>query len=196
AGLSEQLRPERDCDPEKEDNAALRRKPAWQTLTPCPKQEVQISYRDLIVIDALIDNARSPMRDLVTSTGLSPKTIRKHLKNLLRDRLISPRPRLGALSDTGEIIFQILVFGKVTMDELHRILNDAVLVSRMETPPTKYLLCRASDLDEAMSRTRSAEKIPGVESVIITLNRELMIATDFLHLLLRKEMKRKREHSV
>jgi DNA-binding Lrp family transcriptional regulator len=189
-GLSVQVWPKRDGDPEKEVNAALGRKPAWQTHTPCPKQEVQISYRDLIVIDALIDNARSPMRDLVASIGLSPKTIRKHLKCLLRNRLISPRPRLGALSDTGEIVFQILVFGNVAVDELRKILNDAVLVNRMETPPTKYLLCLASDLDQAMSRTRSVEKLPGVESVTITLNRESMIATDFLHLLVKEEMKR------
>lgn len=66
-------------------------------------------------------------------------------------------------------------------------------MTRMEEPPTKNLLCRASDLNDAMSKIEAVEKLPGVENVTITLNRELFVATDFLHRLVREEMEKHEE---
>jgi hypothetical protein len=167
----------------------LGRKPSWQTFTPRPKKS-PIPYLSLVLIDALVDNPRRPLKDLIRATGLSPKTIRRHLEILLINRWISPRPKLGALSDSGELVFQLLVFGKVSMDELRKIMNDVVLVSKMEEPPTKYLLCRGSYLNEVTSFTQAVKKLSGVESVTITLNRELLVATDFLHSLVREEIQK------
>jgi DNA-binding Lrp family transcriptional regulator len=187
-GLSVQVWPKSREHAGKEVITVLGRKSSWETFAERPKRS--ISHLDLIIIDALIDNSRSPLKNLVKVTGLSPKTIRRHLEFLVRNRIISPRPRLGALTDTGELVFQLLVFGKVGMNELRRVMNDVVLVTRMEEPPTKYLFCRGSDLNDVTSKTRAVEKLPGVESVTITLNRELMVATDFLHFLVHEEIEK------
>ncbi len=49
----------------------------------------------------------------------------------------------------------------------------------------KYLLCRASGLADVTSRIHMVRKLPGVVSVVITLNRELLVATEFAHSLVR-----------
>ena len=44
-------------------------------------------------------------------------------------------------------------------------------------------------------RTQAAKKLPGVEDVEVTLNRELMVVTDFVHSLIRgkiREQERRR----
>jgi hypothetical protein len=38
------------------------------------------------------------------------------------------------------------------------------------------------------AKNRAAEKLPGVESITITLNRELLIATGFVHGLVREKI--------
>ncbi len=48
-----------------------------------------------------------------------------------------------------------------------------------QEPPMKYLLCRASDLADVTRRTQTVSKLPDVVSVVITLNRELLVATEF-----------------
>ena len=53
----------------------------------------------------------------------------------------------------------------------------------------KYLLCRANDLSDVTNRTRAARKLPGVESVEVSLNRELLVAKDFFHSLIREKIK-------
>jgi len=47
------------------------------------------------------------------------------------------------------------------------------------------LLCRADDLAEVTVRTQAVRKLPGVDNVEVTLNRELLVGTDFLHSLIR-----------
>ena len=186
-GLSVRVWPRKGEDASKSVKFELKKEPSWQTITPRPKLS-KVSYLDLTLIDALLDDPRVPLKDLIYTTGLSPKTIRKHIDSLLRNRLIAPRPRLGALTDTGELVFQLLVFGRVPMEDLRKILVDAILMTRMEEPPTRNLLCRASNLNDAMSKIQAVEKLPGVENATITLNREFFVATDFLHRLVREEM--------
>jgi len=65
-----------------------------------------------------------------------------------------------------------MVDGKVAFSELRRTLGDAVLVNETKDPPMKYLLCRAHDLADVTSRTAQTSKLPGVNSVRVTLNRE------------------------
>jgi DNA-binding Lrp family transcriptional regulator len=143
---------------------------------------------DLYIIDALIDQPRMPLSELARLTGLSPKTVRRHLEFLIRERVIFIEPRLGTLAESGEIVYQLAVFGRVTMSELRKILGQVFLVNELEEPPVKSLLCLSNDLGEVTNRTRAVEKLPGVESVRLTLNREMLVGTEFVHSLVQKRI--------
>jgi len=58
-------------------------------------------------------------------------------------------------------------------------------VNETKEPPMKYLLCRAHDLADVTDRTAQASKLPGMRSVKVTLNREILVATEFVHSLIR-----------
>jgi hypothetical protein len=55
-------------------------------------------------------------------------------------------------------------------------------------PPVKHVLCRASSLPEVMSKTRVLENVQGVESVTLSLDREMLVSTDLRHSLIREEI--------
>jgi len=135
-------------------------------------------------MDALVDDPTIPFEALTEKTGLSPKTVRKHLQSMIRDETIFVMPRLGSLSDSGEVVYHLSVTGRVKLSELREVLGEAFLVGDTQEPPMKYLLCRANDLSDVTNRTRAAKKLPGVESVEVSLNRELLVAKDILHSLI------------
>jgi hypothetical protein len=54
----------------------------------------------------------------------------------------------------------------------------------------KHILCRASSLADVLTRTRVLEKVPGVESVTISLDPEVMVFTDLRHSLIREKIRR------
>jgi DNA-binding transcriptional ArsR family regulator len=56
-----------------------------RTLTPRNKGRAPLSKTDLLIMDALVDDPKVPFGELLDSTGLSPKTLRKHLDLLLED---------------------------------------------------------------------------------------------------------------
>jgi hypothetical protein len=60
----------------------------------------------------------------------------------------------------------------------------------MQKPPMKYLLCSESDLGSLTAKTNALRKLPGVKSVTTTLNRELIFATEFMHSLVREQIKK------
>lgn len=162
-------------------------KPSGDTFTERPKHR-RLSVIDLQVIDALVDQPTRSLKQLVRSTGLSPKTVRKHLEILVRRQTIFVEPRLGALAGSGELVYQLAVFGRVAMDELRRVIGNAFLVNEMQEPPAKSLLCLGSDLGEVTSKTKAVGELPGVQSVRITLNREILASTEFLHTLISEQI--------
>jgi DNA-binding Lrp family transcriptional regulator len=162
-------------------------KPSGQTFTQ-DQQPRKISAAGWRVMDALIDDPTMPFEALTEKTGLSPKTVRKRLQTLIDGETIFIMPRLGSLADSGEVVYHLAIQGKVALSDLRRSLGEIFLVSETGKPPMKYLLCRASDLADVTSKTRETKKLPGVESVEVTLNRELFVATDFIHSLIRDMM--------
>jgi hypothetical protein len=76
-------------------------RPSKQALKPRRKRRAPISITQLSIMDALVDDPRAPFRDILKTTGLSPKTVRKHLNLLLETKTISIDPILGALTDSG-----------------------------------------------------------------------------------------------
>jgi len=153
-----------------------------------------LSVLDFMIMDALVDDPRIPFKQLVDSTGLSPKTVRKHLDNLVKTEVIVIMPRLGASTGSGELVYNLAVAGPAPMSEIREALGDVLLVHETRRPPMKYLLCRSTDLGDVTSKTRTLARIDGVASAAITLNRELLFANEFIHSLVREEI-RKREKS-
>jgi hypothetical protein len=123
-------------------------------------------------MDALVDDPKVSFGDLLKSTGLSPKTVRKHLNLLLERKTISIDPLLGALTDSGALIYPLAIVGRVSLDEVRRIMGESALTHYTLEPPMKHVLCRASSLADVITKTRVLEKVQGVQSVTITLNRE------------------------
>jgi DNA-binding Lrp family transcriptional regulator len=149
----------------------------------------RLSSVDLSIIDSLIDEPKIPLKMVLQKTGLSPKTVRRHLAWMLEDSAIFIEPRLGAIADSGELVYQLAVTGDVPTSEVVKVMGEAVLIQQTQEPPMRYVLCRGSDLGDVTTKTRTLEGVPRVESVSISLNRALFISTGFEHALVREAMK-------
>src|SRR5215831_10619908 len=191
-GLSIQTWPLNRLSPARGLETALGSKPSAKAFSERTPQR-KLSSVDWQIIDCLIDNPTIPLNQLIEKTGLSPKTVRKHLMQLILERAIFVMPRLGALADSGELVYHLAVTGRVSMTELGKSLGDSYLISETQEPPMKYLLCRATDLADVTRRTQSLRDLPSVTSVVLTLNKELLPATDFLHKLVREKIQEWKE---
>jgi len=149
----------------------------------------RLSTVDLCIIDSLIDDPKIPLKAILTTTGLSPKTVRKHLGKMLEDSAIFIEPRLGAIADSGELVYQIAVTGEIPASEIVKVMGEAVLVQQTQEPPMRYVLCRGTDLGDVTTKTRALEGVPGVKTVSISLNRALFISTAFEHAIVRQAIK-------
>ena len=163
--------------------------PSGRALTP-RRRHPPVSITDLSIMDALVDDPMMPFDELIKSTGLSPKTIRKHLNTLLETKTISIEPLLGALTDSGELVYPLVIAGRVSMDNIRRIMSEAEQLHYAIDPPVKHVLCRASSLPEVMSKTRVLGNVQGVESVTLSLDREMLVSTDLRHSLIREEIRK------
>jgi DNA-binding Lrp family transcriptional regulator len=155
-----------------------------------------LSILDFMVVDALVDDPKIPFKELVEATGLSPKTVRKHLDSLVRLEAVVVSPRLGAGSSPGELVYNLAVAGRVPMSEIRAIMDDALLVHETRSPPMKYLLCRSRDLGEVNSKIRALNRMSGVESAVVSLNREVVFANEFIHTLIRGRIKKLEETRI
>jgi DNA-binding Lrp family transcriptional regulator len=182
----------------REISVAIGEKPSGHAVTGAGDLP-PLSILDFMVVDALVDNPKVPFKELVESTRLSPKTVRKHLDALVRSETMVIMPRLGSGSSSGELVYNLAVAGKVPISEIRKILDDALLVHETRNPPMKYLLCRSTDLGDVNSKTRALNRLEGVQSAAVTLNRELVFANDFIHSLVRgriQEMEKTRTSQV
>ena len=173
----------------RELSVALEEKPSGHAVTGAGDLP-PLSILDFIVIDALIDDPKIAFKELVEVTGLSPKTVRKHLGSLIRSETIVIMPRLGTGIGSGELVYNLAVAGKVPMSEIREILSDALLVHETRNPPMKYLLCRSTDLGDVNSKTRALNRWRGIESAAVTLNRELVFANEFIHSLVHQRIEK------
>jgi DNA-binding Lrp family transcriptional regulator len=154
------------------------------------KRRASLTITELSIMDALVDDPKIPFGELLESTSLSPKTVRKHLYRLLQTKTISIDPLLGALTDSGELIYPLVVDGSVSMDDVRKIMGESAQTHHTLEPPMKHVLCRASSLADVISKTRVLEKVQGVNYVTITLNREVLVSTDLRHSLIREEIRK------
>ncbi len=152
------------------------------------------SILDWQIIDALIDDPTIPFRKLTNSTGLSPKTVRKHLKFVLQSEVITISPRLGAAQGSGELVYTLAIAGRVPMSELRQVMGHAALIHQTQSPPMKMVLCRSSDLSDLTTKTIALRKHADVESVTVSLNREVLFANRFIHRLVREQIMRSERH--
>jgi DNA-binding Lrp family transcriptional regulator len=165
-------------------------RPSVQAHPPRKKKGRPVSITDLSIMDALVDDPKVSFDEIIKSTRLSPKTVRKHLNRLLETKKISVDPILGALTDSGELIYPLVVAGKVSMDDVRKIMGETAQIRHTLDPPIKYVLCKASSLADLITKTRALENFQGVESVTISLNREMLVSTDLRHALIREELRK------
>jgi DNA-binding Lrp family transcriptional regulator len=145
---------------------------------------------DWQIIDALIDEPKLPFKQLCQSTRLSPKTVRRHLEVLIEEEIIYILPRLGPLSDSGELVYHLAVFGSVSVSDLYAVMgnDDTILLNATQNPPVRYMLCRSSSLTDVTTKTGGVSKLAGVKSVVVDLNREIFVNTSFIHSLVRENI--------
>jgi DNA-binding Lrp family transcriptional regulator len=177
------------------DNLAkiLHARPSERALKPRKKRRAPVPITELSIMDALVDDPRAPFGKILKTTGLSPKTVRKHLSRLLETKTIFIDPLLGVLRDSSELVYPLVVAGRVSMDQVRRIIGDAALIHHTLEPPMKHVLCRASSLADVITKTRVLENLQGVESVTISLDREVLVSADLRHSLIREEIMKKLE---
>jgi hypothetical protein len=85
-------------------------------------------------------------------------------------------------------VYHLAVFGEIEPVEIRRIMKDATLINQLQFPPAKYLLCRGSDLGDVTTKTKLLSKHPQVREAYVTLNREQVVNTNFIHTLLREKI--------
>ena len=182
---------------EASDNLAkiLGVRPSVQAHPP-PKRRAPVSITDLSIMDALVDDPEVPFGEILKTTKLSPKTVRKHLNRLLETKTISVDPILGALTDSGELIYPLVIAGKVSMDDVRKIMGETAQIRHTLEPPMKYVLCRASSLTDLITKTHALENVQGVESVEISLNREMLVSTHLRHSLIREEIMKLKKNQM
>ena len=183
---------------EASDNLAkiLGVRPSVQAQPPGKKKGTLVSITDLSIMDALVDDPKVSFDEIIKSTRLSPKTVRKHLNRLLETKTISVDPILGALTDSGELIYPLVVAGSVSMDDVRKIMGETAQIRHTLEPPMKYVLCKASSLADLITKTRTLENVQGVESVTISLNREMLVSTDLRHSLIREEIRKLKKNQM
>jgi DNA-binding Lrp family transcriptional regulator len=147
-----------------------------RAFTPRKRGRAPLSKSDLLIIDALVDEPKVPFGELLKSTGLSPKTLRKRLNLLLDTKTISIDPLLGALTYSGELIYPLVVAGRVSLDEIRRIMGESAQTHHTLQPPMKHVLCRANSLAEVITNTRVLDNVQGIKYVTISLNREVLVS--------------------
>jgi DNA-binding Lrp family transcriptional regulator len=171
---------------------ALGERPAGHAVTGAGDLP-NLSVLDFMIMEALIDDPKISFEDLVDATRLSPKTVRRHLDALVRSETIVIVPRLGAAADSGELVYNLAVAGEASMSMIRAVLGDALLVHETRRPPMKYLLCRSTDLGDVTSKTRALQRLEGVKTAVVTLNRELLFSNEFIHSLVRDEIDKREE---
>jgi DNA-binding Lrp family transcriptional regulator len=182
---------------EASDNLAkiLGVRPSRRAFKP-RKRRASLTITDLSIMDALVDDPKVPFGEILKTTRLSPKTVRKRLNRLLETKTISVDPILGALTDSGELIYPLLIAGKVSMDDVRKIMGETAQIRHTLEPPMKYVLCKASSLADLITKTRALENVQGVECVTISLNREMLVSTDLRHSLIREEIRKLKKNQM
>ena len=183
---------------EASDNLAkiLGVRPSVQAQPPGKKKGTLVSITDLSIMDALVDDPKVSFDEIIKSTRLSPKTVRKHLNRLLETKTLSVDPILGPLTDSGELIYSLVIAGKVSMDDVRKIMGETTQIRHTLEPPMKYVLCKASSLADLITKTRALENVQGVESVTISLNRETLVSTELRHSLIREELRKLKKNQM
>jgi DNA-binding Lrp family transcriptional regulator len=183
---------------EASDNLAkiLGVRPSVQAQPPGKKKGTLVSITDLSIMDALVDDPKVSFDEIIKSTRLSPKTVRKHLNRLLETKTLSVDPILGPLTDSGELIYSLVIAGKVSMDDVRKIMGETTQIRHTLEPPMKYVLCKASSLADLITKTRALENVQGVESVTISLNRETLVSTELRHSLIREEIRKLKKNQM
>jgi len=95
---------------------------------------------------------------------------------------------MGSLVDSGELVFQIAINGKVSLSEIREIMGDVFLINEASEPQIKYLLCKGTNLPDVTTKTAKLNRLHGVQSATLALNRDQIINTEFMHVLLSKEI--------
>jgi hypothetical protein len=94
------------------------------------------------------------------------------------------------LTDSGELIYPLVVAGKVSMVEVRRIMGESALTHNTLEPPMKNVLCRATSLADVITKTRVLEQVQGIKYVTISLNREVLVSTELRHFLIKEEIRK------
>lgn len=179
----------RDAERAMRDLAHVVGRPASGHTLADPTPHAPVAGLDWRIMEELVDEPRMPLHELCERTGLSPKTVRRHLNGLLEHRAIYITPKLGSLGDAGEVVYTLLVYGDVALGEVRKAVGDGILLNSAEAPPMKYMLCRATDLNDVTGRLSAVRKLGGVESAFVTLNREQVTNGEYIHSVIREAAK-------
>jgi DNA-binding Lrp family transcriptional regulator len=168
--------------------AALGEKSYARAATPSSGLS-RLSKTDCDIVDSLAHDPTVPFGDIVAATGLSPKTVRKHLSALQESETIVVMPLIGVIPGSGDLVYQLAVVGTASVSAIRAVIGDAILLHRTQTPSMQFLLCRSSDIAEVSSKTKEVGRLPGVDSVNLSLNRELLFAPKMIHSLVAERRK-------
>jgi DNA-binding Lrp family transcriptional regulator len=168
--------PGRPTDPGAEK--ALGRAPA-RTHANRGRPHAPLTALDWRVVAAVLDAPAATVGPLAQASGLSPKTVRRRREALRGAGLLDVQPLLGPLEEEGLLLFHVGVFARrpLAWEAVEAAAPGAVLVHRIDDPPSLYLFCQAPDLGGAFALKERLQALPGVADVRLSVNRALLVNT-------------------
>ena len=88
------------------------------------------------------------------------------------------------------LIYTLVIAGRVSIDEILRIISEFIQTHHTLEPSMKHMLCRANSLAEVITKTRELENVQGIMYVTISLNRKVLVSEDLRHSLIFDEIKK------
>lgn len=130
-----------------------------------------LSSSDWRIVRAMLPDARIPLKALARRAGLSFKTAKRHLAQLMRDGAIRMEPVLSPTEAQGLVLFTLSVVLKPEArldDALARLPSTSIAQSSPGSPVVLLHVARDT-LREAQADHRAIAASPGVERVLFTI---------------------------
>lgn len=160
-----------DADWERIERAAISivgKPPAWDLRLPERPAERALTPTDWRLVRALMADGRIPLKELVRRSGVSTKTAKRRLENLLGSGAVRIEPVVSASEAGGAVLFSLVVHLHEGADArgLLTLLPPTTILSSREGSRLVVLHVLRRTLREAQADHRAVKLSPLVERVV------------------------------
>jgi DNA-binding Lrp family transcriptional regulator len=152
--------------------------PPFSDLT---QNEAVLSSLDLRILPVLIRQPRASLKELAASTGLSPKTVRRHRDAMFANGLFILFPVIHVARARGLVLYNAYAQGAKVPSNAQRILSALPrcrLITTRTNPPGVWMIGWADSMAEVADVEAHLRGLPGVERAGIIMRQRVDFAVD------------------